>query len=260
MSLPISTSFVQDKTHLTKSARFVTVQPSAIAEVLKDHGFDLVGLKTGKGRKEDRLNHQTTIARYRSTDNFMAESGLFMDIMFKIPHLTGKLEARLGFFRGVCANQWNAGKLFEIIRLAHIGNVLNELNDAIPSLVMQRKDLIETIRMMQARDVSAPEMAQLAQATSQARMLGIDGALAVQPQDLLIPRRLEDRASDLFTVTNVLQENAQRFGIRYQTQSLNKDQQLITRNMVSRKVNENSVRAIELNASIWDAASQLLTA
>lgn len=261
-SLSVSTSFVQDQKHLSKSSRFVTIQPSAVAEVLKDHGFDLVGLKSGHGRKPDRMNHQTTIARYRSGDNFAIE-GLNMDIMFKIPHLTGKLEARLGFFRGVCANQWNAGKLFDVIRFAHTGDVINELNAAIPRLVSQRADLIETIRMMQARDVTANELAVLAQRTASARVEGVEGITAIHVNDLLMPRRIEDRASDLFTVTNVLQENAMRFGLRYTTERLtnrtnDEGMQRVVRNIVSRKINENTEKAIELNASIWDAATELL--
>ncbi len=253
----VSNSFVQDQKHLTKSNRFVTIQPSAVAEVLLDHGFDLVGLKSGHGRKPDRLDYQTTVARYRSNDNFEIQ-GLNMDIMFKIPHLTGKLEARLGFFRGVCANQWNMGKLFEILKFAHTGNVLNELNASIPRLVAQRQELIETIRMMQARTVSAPELVQLAQSTANARLEGVEGIQTMHAADLIIPRRLEDRNADLFTVTNVLQENAIRFGLQYQTKSMNALNQPIVRNMVSRKIQENSVKAIELNSTIWDAAATLL--
>jgi hypothetical protein len=256
--MKITTSFVQDQKHMTKSERFVVVQPSAVAEVLKDHGFDLVGLKSGHGRKADRLDHQTTIARYRSNDNFMTDSNLSMDIMFKIPHLTGKLEGRLGFFRGYCANQWNMGQLFETVKFAHTGNVLTELDAAIPRLVAQRQELIETIKMMQARNVTPKEIAQLAQVTAAKRLEGIENPLSVQAQDLIMPRRLEDRNIDLFSVANVLQENATRFGMRYQTQSVTNENQVITRNMITRRINENSEKAIELNASIWDAASELL--
>lgn len=259
--MKVSTSFVQDQKHLTKSNRFVVVQPSMVAEVLQDHGFGLVHLKTGQGRKADRLDFQTTIARYRSNDAFMTESGLNMDLMFKIPHLTGKLEGRLGFFRGTCANQWNMGELFEVVKFAHTGDVLNELNRAIPTLVAQRQDLIETIKMMQARNVTAQEIADLAQITATARMEGVENARNAQVQDLIMPRRHEDRSTDMFSVVNVLQENAIRFGLRYQAHQENEQGVTINvRNMVTRKINENSVRAIELNASIWDAASDLLKA
>lgn len=259
--MQVSNSFVQDQKHVDKSNKFVVVQPSSVATVLKDHGFDLIGLKSGKGRKEDRLDFQTTVARYRSADNFMTESGLNMDIMFRIPHLTGKLEGRLGFFRGTCANQWNMGQLFETIKLSHTGDVLNELDRAIPYLVAQREQLIDTIRSMQARNVTAEELAQLAQTVALARLSGIDNPQNIRAGSLLVTRRIDDRKSDLFTVANVLQENAQRYGIGYQTFQTN-DQGVTTgvRNMVTRRVNENSERAIDLNATIWDAASQLLAA
>ena len=259
--MKISTSFVQDQKHTTKSDKFVVVRPADVAEVMASHGFNIVGLKTAKGRKENRLDFQTTIARYRSNDDFMVDSGLSMDIMFRIPHLTGKLEGRLGFFRGFCANQWNAGQLFDTVKFAHTGNVLMELDAAIPKLVAQREQLVDTIRSMQARNVTGQEIANFAREVAEIRMEGIEGAANIQTADLIRTRRLEDRNADLFTVTNVLQENAMRYGMRYQ--QLQHNEQGVTtgvRNAVTRRVDENSARAIELNASIWDAATALLAA
>jgi len=44
--MKVSTSFVQDQRHTTKSQRFSAVQPSHIAAVLDNHGFNLVHLKS----------------------------------------------------------------------------------------------------------------------------------------------------------------------------------------------------------------------
>jgi len=255
----VSTSFVQDSRHVSKSDKFVVIQPSQIATVLADHGFDMVGLKTGRAKDSSRQDHQTTIARYRSNSQFEI-NGLNLDIMFKVPHLYGALEARLGFFRGVCANQWNMGQLFQVEKVRHTGDALNQIDTLLPRLVAQQASLIETIKLMQARNVTGTELADLAQLVAAARVDGIENVSRIETVDLLKPRRQDDTATDLFTVANVLQENATRFGIRYTTQSQDENGVINMRQYTSRRINEASVKAIELNASIWDIATKLITA
>ncbi len=255
----VSSSFIQDTKHVSKSDKFVVLQPSQIATVLADHGFDMVGLKTGKARSQDKACHQTTIARYRSSNQFEIE-GLSLDIMFRVPHLYGALEARLGFFRGVCANQWNMGSLFETAKIRHTGDALSQIDTLIPRLVAQRESLIETIELMKSRNVTPEELIKLSQDVAAARLDGVENVSQIGTLTLLEPRRLDDTASDLFTVANVLQENATRIGIPYQLKTVNEANIVSIQNRVTRPVNEASIKAIELNASIWDIATSLVKA
>lgn len=255
----VSTSFVQDQKHVSKSDRFVAIKPSQIAEVLDGHGFDLVHLKTGRARKLENQDHQTTVARYRSRENFDIEGQSF-DLIFKVPHLTGALQAVLGLFRGICANQLNVGAQFQNIKVRHVGDALQNLDQLIPQLVAQRSELVDLVRQMQARNVTPKELVELARSVAVARLGGVENISRVESGDLIRPRRSDDNASDLFTVINVLQENAIRFGLRYQTVSTDQDGRTNVRNMITRRVNEQSVKAISLNGSIWDIAQNLLAA
>ena len=255
----VSTSFLQDQKHLTKSERFQAIKPAMIAEVLDGHGFDLVHLKTGKAKTADRADFQTTVARYRSRDGFEIE-GLNFDIIFKVPHLYGSLQGVLGLFRGTCANQLNVGTHFENVKVKHLGNPQAELDALIPRLVAQREKLVETVKMMQARDVTLSELASLAQKVASIRLQGVENVSRIETTDLLKVRRQDDAKNDLFSCLNVIQENVLRYGLRYQIASTAQDGTAQTRNMTARKVREESVRAIDLNASIWDAATQLLKA
>lgn len=254
-----STSFLQDAKHDSKSERFKVIQPAHIETVLNDHGFDLVHLKTGQSKKQDRQAFQTTIARYRSRDNFEIE-GLNMDLIFKVPHLYGRMVGVLGLFRGVCANQLNVGTHFNVIKVGHVGDPLSQLDTLIPSLVAQRAQLIETVNLMRARDVSPSELVELAREVAQIRLNDVENIKKIEIQDLLRVRRQDDAKNDLFSVMNVIQENIIRFGLRYETTSLDENGVERSRNMVARKVKTESVKAIDLNASIWDAASKLLSA
>jgi hypothetical protein len=230
-----------------------------IETVLNDHGFDLVHLKTGKSKNPDRQDFQTTVARYRSRQAFEID-GLNMDLIFKVPHLYGKLVGVLGLFRGVCANQLNVGTHFKTVKVGHIGDPMSQLDTLIPELVAQHNQLAETVRIMQAREVNANELIQLAKDVSLARLDGVDNIQRIEYQDLLKVRRQDDVKNDLFSVLNVLQENAIRYGLRYQTTSTNEIGVTQVRNMVARPVKIESVKAIDLNASIWDVASKLIAA
>ncbi len=252
-----STSFVQDQAHLSKSQLFKAIQPSQIEAVLNSHGFDLVHLKTGRAIKADRADHQTTVARYRSRDEFDA-NGLKLDLIFKVPHLYGALIGVLGLFRGVCANQMNVGTHFETIRVKHLGDPVSELNDLIPKLVAQRTKLASQIDAMKSRILTASELSGLARDMASIKLSNTKNVSYVDVKDLLIVRREEDRSNDLFTVFNVLQENLVRYQLFYRTESINAQGETVTRNGTSRRIVESSVKAIDLNASIWDAAIKLL--
>lgn len=255
----VSNSFVQDQKHLTKSERFAPIKPAMIAEVLDSHGFDLVHLKTAKAKTQDRANFQTTIARYRSRDGFAIE-GLGFDLIFKVPHLYGSLQGVLGLFRGTCSNQLNVGTHFETIKVKHIGNPIGDLDRLIPELVAQREQLVETVKIMQARDVSPAELVALTRQVANIRLDGVNDVSNIDYKSLLAVRRSSDAKNDLFSVLNVLQENVIRHGISYQTNGVDERGLTIVRNNTTRMIKPESVRAIDFNASIWDAATKLIAA
>jgi hypothetical protein len=254
-----STSFLQNQPHVSKSDKFVAIEPAQIEAVLNDHGFDLVHLKTGRAKSADRQDFQTTIARYRSRSQFEI-NGSHFDLIFKVPHLYGKLVGVLGLFRGACANQLNVGKHFETIKVAHLANPVSELDSLIPMLVAQQASLVEMVKMMQARTVSPIELAQFATEVAQIRLAQTENVCKIYAAPLLKVRRTDDAASDLWTCLNVVQENLIRGGVGYQTETFDINNIRTVRNCTARNVSEQSARAIDLNGSIWDAASKLLTA
>jgi hypothetical protein len=261
--MQISTSFVQDSRHVSKSERFVPVQPSQISAVLADHGLVLNHLKSSKARLQENAHHQTTIARYVSTDSAdmirAIGNGSTLDLLVKAPHLTGCVELRLGFFRGVCANQWNAGSLVGRVKIRHTGDCLELLNRAIPALVAQRSALVAQIETMGARQLTAPELAGLAQAVADIRLDGIEHISRARIADLMRVRRPEDQRSDLFSAVNVLQENALRFGLRYETrQTVEGVRDPVVRHMATRRMIDTTATSVEMTGSIWEAAAKLL--
>jgi hypothetical protein len=272
----VPTSFMQDQKHSTKSDIFVAIQPAQIATVLRDQGFNLVHLKSGRARTEERADHQTTIARYRS-ENELTVGGLHMDLVFKVPHLYGSLQAFVGTYRQVCSNGLVVGsKFFEAPRIRHTGDALSQLDSLIPALVAKHDQLVDSIREMQARDVTPNQVAEFVREAAFLRLgLGTNSPLAIQGEigvskikfdDLMRVRRDADKGQDAFSVLNVVQENVMRFGLRYDTQSVDQNGRIQSRHMTARPVTRNrqgeteSVRSVDMNASLWDIAAKILMA
>ena len=253
----INGSFFQDEKHPTRGPEFQAIKPDVIREVLDSHGFDLVHLRINKARKEDRAEFQTSVARYRSRDEFSVD-GLGFDLIFKVPHLYGALQGVLGLFRGTCSNQLNVGTHFDKVKVNHSGDPYSELSDLIPRLVSQRQKLVETVKLMQAKELTPSDISGLAVSMAEIRLAEVTSLKKIKTTDLLTVRRLDDDKRDLFTVYNVLQENLLRYGVRYEIESQLNGETIIQQR-TTRKVAEDTPRAIELNGMMWDKATRLLS-
>lgn len=261
-NLKLSTSFLQDTKHVSKSDKYVQVQSSSVAELFLDHGFELTSVKTGKARKMENKDHQTTITRLMRNDADLVAlggQGSTLDILFKNPQLGGSLEFRLGWFRGFCANQWNSGHVFQNIKIRHAGDTLNEIERLVPELVAKRDEMIETIRLMNARTVNQTETLQILQHCANLRLADTNNVSSIDIGSFK-PRRSEDVAPTLLNVLNVADETIQRYGIQYTTKTTNEQGQVIERNFTTRRMQPNSVSSFEIVGSIWDFGVEYLKA
>ncbi len=254
-----STSFIQDQKHVTKSQRFQPIKPELIESVLSPHGFKLASLKTGRAVLADRANHQTTIARYRSATELKI-GGNYLEIVAKVPHLYGAVELFLGTYRVVCSNGLVVGTKFSSIKIKHLGNPVQEIEQALPLLVAQENAMVQTIQAMQERQLSQNEITLFAYNAARSRLSGVEHVESIFSDDLLDVKRLEDQGADLYSVMNVVQENLVRHKMRYTLNSTRGDGTAYVRNATARGIGERSIRSIELNAKLWDLATEFLRA
>lgn len=246
----MTTSFTQVNKHESKSNKFQVITPSEVQEVLRSHGFERVHLKESRAKHADKQSFQTTIARYRSQDD-LGIAGLNLDIIFKMPHLYGKVQAVLGLFRGTCSNQLNVGTSFEDYRIAHKGDALQQIDRAILNMLSSRQELVKEVENMKSTVIDADTARKLAgQAVYiRADQLKSDDIKEVSLSEILKTRRNDDEQLDLFTTFNVIQENIVRRGILY------KDSEGNVKRV--RSLKDNSNVSLEFNKRLWDAANHL---
>lgn len=248
------TSFTQDQKHATKSERFIAIKPSEIGDIFKANNFEMIHLKGGKARIDDRQDFQTTISRYRSKDNFNLGNGLHLDIIMKAPHLYGSIEMVLGFFRMQCANQLNVGQRFLTIKIPHTGQVEIAIQNGINELLNQRYDLKRTIESMQATNLTDDQSHELARKIAMDRInKGAESIKHVHTNYLLKSRRYEDQGNDLFTVLNRIQENVLKTGVHY-VESKNTAGLITLSNEKTKAIKDNTKTTIDLNSMMFDHA------
>lgn len=254
----VSGSYLQTDRHALVSDKFKVIQPAAVGNALAEQGFSLVSCLTGKGRQEDKVDFQRTIARYRSNDPFDIK-GLSLDIIYISKHLgRGCDELRLGLYRGVCANQWATGTLFDIIRFRHSGNALEDIQTGIAAVLSQRAKLIETVQNMQGVQLNAGQIEELCKKYADIRLNGKPNVIKVDFRRLATVRRAEDSFADLFTVANVLQENVIRYPIPYDVDTVDGQGNPYVKHMTTRKLRESSAQLVELNGAMLDAAMSMV--
>ncbi len=252
----MSTSYVQSNRHAQVSENFHPIQASAVGDAIKQRGFDLVGLKTGKGRLVANQDFQRTVSRFRALEAIPGLNGLSLDILYQSKHMgRGADEFRLGFFRDACANQWNMGVLFASIKIKHNDGATLAIEQALESIMAQRAKLVDSIKHMQATTLSADDIDQLAKQYADIRLAGRgDDIVSVDYRVLGTVNRAEDAKTDLFTVANVLQENAIRNTLTYRVNDVDTNGAKVVNIKKTRPMRENSTALVDINGKFFDAA------
>lgn len=254
----VSGSYMQTERHANVSEKFQVIQPAAVGNAMAEKGFSLVSCITGRGRHSDKVDFQRTISRYRSNDIFEIQ-GLSLDIIYISKHLgRGCDELRLGLYRGVCANQWAVGTLFDLIKVRHTGNPAEDIQTGIAAVLSQRGKLIETIQKMQAKVLTVAEIEALAKRYADIRLEGKENVIRVDFKRLARVHRQDDAKLDLFTVANVLQENVVRHPLAYDIPATDGQGNNYVRHMTTRRLRESSSQLVDLNGKLFDAAMELV--
>ena len=256
--LNVTSSYVQDNRHSIVTDKFKVIQPASVGHELSKLGFKCTSILTGKAKQVDKADFQKTIARYRSTEKFEID-GLSLDIIYISKHMgRGTDELRLGLYRGVCANQWAVGTLFDMIKIRHSGNPLEDIEVGITAILKQRNKLVTTIKAMQDRVLTKDEIELLARKYASIRLQGKKNIIDADFKSLAQIRRSDDAKIDLFTVANVLQENVIRFPMRYDMNSMDKNGQTIVRKQTTQILKESSSQLVDMNGQFFDAAMELV--
>jgi len=188
--------------------------------------------------------------RFRHESNFLAPAGEFNEVVLVNSHDgTSSYQMMGGRFRMVCSNGLIAGDVLTDIKLPHRGTSVGDIIEGAFAVLNEFEVIDNDVAEMGAIQLSLPEQRILGM-----NMLGLkfeETDFRPSSQDIIMPRRSEDTASDLWTTFNRIQENIIRGGIPKTVNPPADGRRGTTRAING--IGENT----KLNRSMWNLAEQM---
>lgn len=210
-------SIFATEAHESRSARFAPVPTVTVLDGLRAEGFEpfsAVQARTRVEGKAEFTKHMVRL-RHRSLTNTTGDS--FEIVLVNANDGTSAYQMIPGFFRFVCENGLMTGETFSEVKVRHSGNAIGEVIEGAYRVLEDAPLVAEQVASWKAITLQDGERQALAESAHILRFPKADqdgeAPAPVQPEALLRPRRSADRATDLWTAFNVVQENTLKGGL-----------------------------------------------
>lgn len=206
---------------MSKGYRFVpTIE---VVNILRDNAYVPVRAEQSRCKLEGKGDFTRHLIRFRHSEYF-PEPGRAI-VGQEIPELvlinshdgSSGYQLSAGIFRTVCTNGMVVqSSQLGSISIRHIGRSFRGLvNDATSEIAERVPNVLRQIEQWKQIDLTAPQRTIFAEAALEIR----GGESRIEPREVLAVRRSMDSERDLWTTSNVAQENLLRGGM--QTRSRN---------------------------------------
>lgn len=241
--------------HESRSARYAYIPTSDVITGLRNEGFIPTWAGQSRCRDEGKTDYTKHMLRFRKADAVATKGGLFPEIVLVNSHDgTSAYQLFSGLFRMVCTNGLMTGKTYESLRVPHTGDVVGRVIEGSFTVIDDANRAVNAAQEMGGVMLSQGEQSAFATAVHALRFEeGSALGEAIRPDSMLTPRRVEDRASDLFTVLNRAQESTIRGGLRGWARD---DQGRQVRRVTTRPV-AGIAQNTALNRALWTLAEQM---
>lgn len=244
--------------HESRSERFKPIPTIEILRALTKEGFVPVGAKQSRSRIEGKADYTKHLIRMRRIDDGKTYSvgDNVCEILLKNANDgTSAYELMAGLFRIRCLNSLVAhvGTL-EAIKVRHSGDVAGKVIEGTYTVLGEAEKTLAAPQDWSGITLNNEEQVIFANAAHMLRFGDSDGETItpIKPEQLLIPRRVADRANDLWTTFNCVQENAIKGGLR----GVSRDEFGRPRRVKSRAVNGID-QDIKLNKALWTLSQKM---
>lgn len=248
----IAPSIFAMNAHESRSERFKPIPTIEVLRGLMKEGFMPVGAKQSFSRTEGKADFTKHLIRLRRIDDgkIYNVGDTVCEILLKNANDgTSAYELMAGLFRVRCLNSLvtQTGTI-DAIKVRHSGDVQHKVIEGTYRVLNEAERTLAAPQDWSSLRLKPEEQAILAEAAHVIRFGHSDGETTtpIKPDQLLIPRRSDDRADDLWTVWNVVQENTIKGGLR----GVGRDEFGRPRRTKSRPVNGID-QDIKLNKALW---------
>ncbi len=239
------------------SSKYKHISTIEVVNGLMSEGFMPVKAMQSRTRKIGNAPFSKHMLRFRHVDSIPTVGGLFPELVLVNSH-DGLSSYRLmaGLYRLICSNGLVAGDTFKEVRVRHQGDVVGNVIEGSYEVMKEATQLLEHAEQMGSVELTHPEKTIFAEVVHQLRFDGDESLTkeAIKPEQFLKPRRYQENGkNDLFTVFNVVQENAIKGGLRgWARDEKGRAKRVSTREIKS--IDQNN----SLNRALWTLAEKMM--
>jgi hypothetical protein len=220
-----------------------------VMEVLEAMGWRVVYAAQSKTRSPYGHEYVKHVLRFRNPDQMektLIEVGdSVAELVFTNGHDgTTACQMMLGLFKLLCANGLMANEgTFSGFRTKHKDITDKDIIEASYRVIEQVPQITEKVAQFRNINLSGAEREVFALNAAKLRW---DEEMPINPNHLLLPKRIQESGKDLWTTLNVVQENIIRGGVKLTKESKFKNSRKVS------SVNED----LRINKGLWSLAEK----
>lgn len=250
--MSIAPSIFATQAHDSRSSKYAYIPTSMVLDGMRKEGFVPVRAHQGRSRVEGKAEFTKHMIRFRHSSFIGTEAlgQIIPEIVLVNSHDgTSAYHLMAGLFRIACLNGLiRCQSTTSDIRVPHKGNVVDNVIEGAFTVIEDSKGAVEQAEAWGSLRLTSDERQIMADAAHVLRFGDAEGNVdtAIEPRQLLRPRRIEDRDETLWTTHNVIQENVIRGGLSAWQRDANNRQRRVT----TREV-RNIDGDVKLNRALW---------
>lgn len=208
----VAPSIFADAAHESRSQRYAYIPTATILTALRKEGFQPFMVTQTRVRDEGKREHTKHMVRLRHAGQINAAEANEI-ILLNSHDGTSSYQLMAGLFRLVCKNGLVCGDTMTDVRVPHKGDVTGQVIEGAYEVLHGFDRALESRESMQAVVLDAEESEVFARAALSLKYDDPDKPAPVTETQILMPRRVEDRRPDLWSVFNRTQENLIKGGL-----------------------------------------------
>ena len=240
------------------SDRYKVINTPEIVSQFEAAGFTIESVLASQVRNPAKDGYQKHLIRMSHPDTTFKIDGLRPEIILKNAYDgTTAFNLRIGVFRFLCANGLEIGTAFQSETVKHVGqNILERVLEAAERIKLGFPEMESQIEAMSAKQLNVLDAMEFAKHIGE--ILKPD-VFFFERLDLLNVRRTSDVELDVFTILNVIQENALSGSYRY-TAEVTRKENPESKSLVMRRGRKikSLERTSKINTAVWDYALDLI--
>jgi hypothetical protein len=253
----IAPSIFAQEAHDSRSDRYTYIPTIDVVRAMVREGFQPVDARQSRTRDVSKREFTKHLIRFRQPDSQMFAVGdTSAEIVLLNSHDgSSSYQIMSGLFRLACLNGLVvADSTIDNVRVHHKGDIVSKVIEGSFTVLGQAQKALAAPADWSAINTSQEERQALADAARVLRFGDSEGNVdtPIEARQLLIPRRVDDKKSDLWTTFNVIQENVIRGGLSARgPRTVDNRGRTVRGRMVSTRQVNGIDQDVRLNKALW---------